>query len=103
LLLELVFGAVIALGNAGRPETTEGGQETVSSALDIREHLLQSSNEFRKLAEEHSAYDEKLSLLLNRSFLSEQEKLEEVTLKKLKLRAKDRMQQMIQAQRQQQG
>ena len=44
----------------------------------------------------------KLSLLLNRSFLSEQEKLEEVTLKKLKLRAKDRMQQMIQAERQQQ-
>ena len=75
----------------------------MSSALDIREHLLQSSDEFRKLAREHSAYDEKLSLLLNRSFLSEQEKLEEVTLKKLKLRAKDRMQQMIQAQRQQQG
>ena len=74
----------------------------MSSALDIREHLLQSSDEFRKLAREHSAYDEKLSLLLNRSFLSEQEKLEEVTLKKLKLRAKDRMQQMIQAQRQQQ-
>ena len=73
----------------------------MSSALDIREHLLQSSDEFRKLAKEHSAYDEKLSLLLNRSFLSEQEKLEEVTLKKLKLRAKDRMQQMIQAQRQQ--
>ena len=73
----------------------------MSSALDIREHLLQSSDEFRKLAKEHSAYDEKLSLLLNRSFLSEQEKLEEVTLKKLKLRAKDRMQQMIQAERQQ--
>lgn len=74
----------------------------MSSALDIREHLLQSNDEFRKLAKEHSAYDEKLSLLLNRSFLSEQEKLEEVTLKKLKLRAKDRMQQMIQAQRRQQ-
>lgn len=74
----------------------------MSSALDIREHLLQSSDEFRKLAAEHSAYDEKLSLLLNRSFLSEEEKLEEVTLKKLKLRAKDRMQQMIQARRQQQ-
>lgn len=75
----------------------------MSSALDIKEHLLQSSDEFRKLARQHSAYDEKLSLLLNRSFLSEQEKLEEVTLKKLKLRAKDRMQRMIQAQRQQQG
>ena len=72
------------------------------SALDIREHLLQSSDEFRKLAREHSAYDEQLSLLLKRSFLSEEEQLKKVNLKKLKLRAKDRMQQMIQAQRQQQ-
>ena len=75
----------------------------MSSALDIREHLLQSSDEFRKLAREHSAYDEKLSLLLKRSFLSEKEELQKVNLKKLKLRAKDRMQQMIQARRQQRG
>ena len=75
----------------------------MSSALDIREHLLQSSDEFRKLAKEHSAYDEQLSLLLKRSFLSEEEQLKKVNLKKLKLRAKDRMQQMIQAQRRQQG
>lgn len=75
----------------------------MSSASEIREHLLQSSDDFRRLAKEHSAYEEKLSLLLNRSFLSEEEKIEEVTLKKLKLRAKDRMQQMIQAQRQRQG
>lgn len=75
----------------------------MSSALDIREHLLQSSDEFRKLAREHSVYDEKLSHLLKRSFLSQEEQLEKVNLKKLKLRAKDRMQQMIQAQRQQQN
>ena len=75
----------------------------MSSALDIREHLLQSSDEFRKLAREHSAYDEKLSLLLKRSFLSQKEELQKVNLKKLKLRAKDRMQQMIQARRQQRG
>ncbi len=74
----------------------------MSSALDIREHLLQSNDEFRKLAREHSTYDEKLSRLLNRSFLSQEEQLEKVNLKKLKLRAKDRMQQMIQAQLQQQ-
>ncbi len=74
----------------------------MSSALDIREHLLQSNDEFRKLAREHSTYDEKLSRLLSRSFLSQEEQLEKVNLKKLKLRAKDRMQQMIQAQLQQQ-
>ncbi len=74
----------------------------MSSTLDIREHLLQSNDEFRKLAREHSTYDEKLSLLLNRSFLSQEEQLEKVNLKKLKLRTKDRMQQIIQAQLQQQ-
>ncbi len=75
----------------------------VSSTLDIKEYLLQSSEAFRKLAREHSEYDEKLSHLLKRSFLSEEEKLEEVNLKKLKLRVKDRMEQMIQAHRQQGG
>lgn len=72
----------------------------MSSALDIREHLLQSNDEFRQLAREHSAYDEKLSFLLKRNFLSEEEKIEKVNLKKLKLRVKDRMEQMIQARRQ---
>ena len=47
----------------------------MSSTLDIREHLLQSNDEFRQLAREHSAYDEKLSFLLKRHFLSEEEKI----------------------------
>lgn len=72
-----------------------------SSTLDIREYLLESSEQFKELAREHSAYDEKLSHLLKRNFLSEEERLEEVNLKKLKLKVKDRMEQMIQAHRQQ--
>ena len=85
---------------AAERQPYKGGSATVSSALDIREHLLQSNDEFRQLAREHSAYDEKLSFLLKRNFLSEEEKIEEVNLKKLKLRVKDRMEQMIQARRQ---
>ena len=74
----------------------------MSNALEIKERLLESSDEFKKLAKEHSNYDEKLSTLINRSFLSEKEEFERVNLKKMKLRTKDRMQQMIQARRQEQ-
>ena len=66
-----------------------------STTLDIREKLLHSSEKFRKLLEEHSQYDQKLGNLLDKSFLSEEERVEEVNLKKLKLQVKDQMERMI--------
>ncbi|PYV92971.1 MAG: DUF465 domain-containing protein [Acidobacteria bacterium] len=69
--------------------------------LDIKEHLLQSSEEFRRLAQKHSNYDEQLEKLLHKSYLSEEEKVEEVNLKKMKLHVKDQMEIMIQKYRQQ--
>jgi len=69
--------------------------------LDIKEHLLQSSEEFRRLAQKHSNYDEQLEKLLHKSYLSEEEKVEEVNLKKMKLHVKDQMEIMIQIYRQQ--
>ena len=68
--------------------------------LDIKEHLLQSSEEFRRLAQKHSNYDEQLEKLLHKSYLSEEEKVEEVNLKKMKLHVKDQMEIMIQKYRQ---
>ena len=55
------------------------------------EHLLASDEEIRKLAHEHSQYSQRLDLLIQKRFLSEDEKLEEVRLKKLKLRLKDQI------------
>jgi hypothetical protein len=55
------------------------------------DHLLASDEEIRKLAHEHSQYSQRLDLLIQKRFLSEDEKLEEVRLKKLKLRLKDQM------------
>ena len=55
------------------------------------DHLLASDEEIRKLAHEHSQYSQRLDLLTEKRFLSEDEKLEEVRLKKLKLRLKDQM------------
>lgn len=57
----------------------------------IREQLLANHDEFRKLSHEHSQYSQRLESLTNKRFLSEEEKMEEVRLKKLKLRLKDQM------------
>jgi len=57
----------------------------------VRDQLLASSDEFRKLADEHSSYSQRLESLANKKYLSEEEKVEEIRLKKLKLRLKDEM------------
>ena len=57
----------------------------------VREQLLASSDEFRKLADEHSNYSQRIESLDSKKYLSEEEKIEEIRLKKLKLRLKDEM------------
>ena len=58
----------------------------------VREQLLASHDEFRRLAQEHYQYCQRLTTLTEKRYLSEDEKVEEVRLKKLKLRVKDQMQ-----------
>jgi uncharacterized protein YdcH (DUF465 family) len=57
----------------------------------VRDQLLASSDEFRKLADEHSNYSQRIESLASKKYLSEEEKVEEIRLKKLKLRLKDEM------------
>ena len=59
--------------------------------LTPKEHLLNSHEEFQRLAQEHSQYSQRLESLTQKRYLTEDEKLEEVRLKKLKLRLKDQM------------
>jgi uncharacterized protein YdcH (DUF465 family) len=56
-----------------------------------RDQLLTDNEEFRKLAQEHNQYSKRLELLTEKRYLTDDEKLEEVRLKKLKLRLKDQM------------
>lgn len=60
--------------------------------LTSRDQLLANHDEFRKLAFEHTQYSQRLDSLTQKRFLTDDEKLEETRLKKLKLRLKDQMQ-----------
>lgn len=65
-------------------------------ATPVRDQLLASNDEFRRLVQEHAQYAQRLDSLTNKKYLSEEEKLEEIRLKKLKLRLKDQMEQLEQ-------
>jgi uncharacterized protein YdcH (DUF465 family) len=58
---------------------------------DIRQSLLAEDLEFRSLAEEHSRCESQLEEILESSYLSVDDLIQEAALKKLKLRLKDRM------------
>jgi len=61
----------------------------------IREELMAKNEEYRRLREEHTQYASQLNSLAAKNFLTEEEKVEEVRLKKLKLRAKDQMEMLV--------
>ena len=60
--------------------------------LTPRDQLLASHEGFQRLVQEHSQYSQRLESLTEKRYLTDDEKLEEVRLKKLKLRLKDQMQ-----------
>ncbi|MBI4457046.1 MAG: DUF465 domain-containing protein [Acidobacteria bacterium] len=62
---------------------------------EIKDHLISTDSEFRKLMEQHHSYDEQLDKLTRKPFLSEEERLVETVLKKKKLALKDQMQARI--------
>ena len=58
---------------------------------DIRDVLMRESEEFQQLSQRHRELDDRLNSLTTKFLLSQEEKLEEVTIKKKKLAIKDRM------------
>lgn len=63
----------------------------VTQQDEIKAHLMATDEHFRELAGQHSELDRKVEQLEAKHALSDEEQLEEVRLKKLKLRLKDEM------------
>lgn len=63
--------------------------------VDVKEHLIQTDEGFRKLAEQHEEYERQLKVMLHRPYLSERDQLQETVIKKKKLAVKDQMQTLI--------
>lgn len=71
-----------------------------STARRVAE-LMESSEEFRKLKRQHADYERRLNELGARRFPSQEQQLEELRLKKLKLRTKDQMANLLAGPREQ--
>ena len=63
----------------------------MTKADSLKEELISTNPEFRELAREHGRYEQRLSELSALTYPSDEEQLEEVTLKKKKLALKDQM------------
>ena len=64
-------------------------------AEEVKHLLLETNDEFRQLASQHHELDERLVELESKHYLSDDEHVEEVTLKKRKLHLKDRMEAIV--------
>ena len=69
---------------------------TAIGETELREQLMANNEEFRRLATEHQAYSQQLDQLTGRAHLSEEERIEEIRLKKKKLQLKDQMYSIVQ-------
>ena len=68
----------------------------MNQAQHAREVLLEQDDEYRDLAEQHRALENRLAELLDHPYRSGAEQIEEATLKKRKLHIKDRMEHILQ-------
>ena len=64
---------------------------SIATTDSLKEELMNRDPEFRELAREHTRYEQRLSELSSLSYPSDEEQLEEITLKKKKLALKDQM------------
>jgi len=69
---------------------------------ELKAHLMQTNEEFRRLAEKHTHYHQQLEALEAKSHLTQEDEMEEHRLKKLKLHLKDQMNQILSRSRAQQ-
>ena len=62
---------------------------------EMKAQLMETDEGFRRLAKQHCEYKKQLESLSSRPYLSSEEQVEEIRIKKLKLRLKDQMQEIM--------
>jgi uncharacterized protein YdcH (DUF465 family) len=65
------------------------------SQEELKSRLMETDEEFRRLAQAHAEYARRIEALEALPYLSEEQQLEEIKLKKLKLHAKDMMAEIL--------
>ena len=63
----------------------------MAETQDLKHLLLETNDEYRRLAAKHHELDDRLHELSSKHYLTDTEQFEEVTLKKRKLQIKDQM------------
>jgi uncharacterized protein YdcH (DUF465 family) len=63
----------------------------MQSPVRLNDELLMQNEEYRRLSEQHHQYEARLTALVDKPLLTDEEQMEEMTLKKKKLQLKDRM------------
>jgi uncharacterized protein YdcH (DUF465 family) len=66
---------------------------------ELKAELIKTDDEFRRLYEEHQAYERRLQEINQKSLLSQEEEIEEKKIKLHKLALKDHMEQILRAHR----
>jgi uncharacterized protein len=66
---------------------------------ELKAHLMATDEEFRRLAEEHADYEKQIQAIEAKPHVTGQDEIEEHRLKKLKLRLKDQMTEIMQRHR----
>jgi hypothetical protein len=61
----------------------------------LKEELIRTDDEFRRLYEEHKEYERRLQELTHRSLLSQEDEVEEKKIKLHKLVLKDHMEEIL--------
>jgi uncharacterized protein YdcH (DUF465 family) len=62
---------------------------------ELKAHLMETDEEFRRLANQHCEFKKQLEVFSSRPYLSPEDQVEETRIKKLKLRLKDQMQETM--------
>ena len=66
---------------------------------DLRQELIHTDDEFRRLYEEHQEYERRLQEINHKTLLSQDDEIEEKKIKLHKLALKDRMEEILRSHR----